>query len=352
MKNLTAKDKNLTDNDLYKSRKKRSIVILFSMLIFLMLFMMACLCIGKYSVSPSECLKVIFSFDKSSIKPMDMNVILGVRLPRILAAVFAGACLSLSGATYQSVFQNPLVSPEFLGVSSGACIGAATAILFAFNAAGIQAMAFAGGIIAVLLTLSIPKLIRSTSNIMLVLSGIIVSGAMTSILGFIKYIADPETELASITYWQMGSFAYVDMGSVISVLPISLITAAILICLSWRIDILSLGDKEARALGINVSRMQAVSVICATVLTAGAICIAGTIGWVGLVIPHFARMIVGAGNRILFPAACLIGGIFLLVVDTATRIIGPSEMPVSILTGIIGAPFYAWLLYHQRNSLR
>jgi len=283
---------------------------------------------------------------------MDENVIFDVRLPRILAATVVGASLALSGAVYQGIFKNPLVSPEFLGVSSGACIGAAVAILLSFAATGIQVSAFAGGMIAVSLTMLIPRILRSSSNIMLVLAGIIVSGAMASILGFIKYIADPQTQLAAITYWQLGSFAYVNMGNLLGILPLTVAAGAVMLVMSWWINVLSLGETEARTLGVNVALMRGVCIVCSTVLTAGAVCISGTIGWVGLVIPHLGRMIAGSDNRRLLPACCFIGAIFLLAVDTVTRIIGPAEMPISILTGIIGAPFYAWLLYRQRMNLR
>lgn len=313
-------------------------IIFFAVLLCLMAL---CLGVGKYSLN-------IFG----EMSDMDINMLLGVRLPRVLAAVFVGAALSLAGAVYQGVFKNPLVSPEFLGISTGACVGAAVAILMSFSAIFIQAFAFLGGISAVTLTLLIPKALKSSSNIMLVLAGIIVGGAMSSVLGFIKYIADPETQLASITYWQMGSFAYVDMNSLLYVLPFAVAAAFLILAMSWWVDILSLGENEAQMLGVSVGVMRGVFIVCATVLTASAVCIAGTIGWVGLVIPHLCRMIVGPANRVLLPSACFLGGIFLLTVDTATRLIGPAEMPISILTGIIGAPFYAWLLYRQRSRLR
>ena len=323
-------------------------IILFLILIILIL---VCLCAGKYSVSIMDCLKILTG-NGAAADPMDANIVLGVRLPRVLAAVITGGALALSGAAYQGIFKNPLVSPELLGVSSGACVGAAVTILFAFSAAAIQISAFTGGIIAVGLTVSIPKLIRSNSNLMLVLSGIIVSGAMSSVLGFIKYIADPDTQLAAITYWQMGSFAYIDMKSLLGIFPFIIAAAAVLIAVSWWINILSLGENEARSLGADVKLIRGICIVCATVLTAGTVCISGTIGWVGLVIPHLGRMLAGHDNIRLIPAAGLMGGIFLLLVDTVTRIIGPAEMPISILTGIIGAPFYAWLLYRQRNRLR
>lgn len=323
--------------------------------LLLLFCMLACLCVGKYSLSPAECLHILAGklfHLQETWQPMDEKLLLGVRLPRVMAAVVVGAALSLSGAVYQGIFKNPLVSPDFLGVSAGACIGAAAAILLSFSAGAIQMCAFAGGIGAVALTVLIPRVLRSDSNIMLVLSGIIVSGAMSSILGFIKYIADPETELAAITYWQLGSFAYVDAPALLGVLPLSLAAAAVLLAMSWWINILSLGGQEAKSLGANVTLLRGLCIVCATILTAGAVCISGTIGWIGLVIPHFGRMIIGSDNRGLLPAVCFIGAAFLLMVDTATRLIGPAEMPISILTGIIGAPFYAWLLYRQRMNLR
>lgn len=327
-------------------------IVLFVMLIILIL---VCMCVGKYSLTPAECINIIFgkiTGAEGSWDAMDEKLLMGVRLPRVMATVIVGVALALSGAVYQGIFKNPLVSPDFLGVSSGACIGAAVAILLSLSSALIQVCAFIGGIAAVTLTVMIPKAMKSNSNIMLVLAGIIVSGAMSSILGFIKYIADPETQLAAITYWQLGSFAYVDTPALLSILPLSIIAAVVLIAMAWWINILSMGEQEAQSLGANVGVLRGICIICATILTAGAVCISGTIGWVGLVIPHFGRMLVGSDNRSLLPAACLIGGIFLLLVDTVTRIIGPAEMPISILTGIIGAPFYAWLLYRQRMNIR
>ncbi len=312
--------------------RRRSINIL--LVVVLAALVIACLCVGKYSVSVPDCFRILTGGQGSS--PMDAKIVLGLRLPRVLATVVVGASLALSGAVYQGIFKNPLVSPDFLGVSAGACIGAALGILASFGGTLIQICAFAGGLIAVFLTLLIPKAVRSTSNIMLVLSGIIVSGAMSSVLGFIKYIADPETQLAAITYWQLGSFADARMIKVVSVLPLSVIAAAILIGMSFWIDVMSLGEREASALGANVPLMRGICIVCATILTAGAVCISGTIGWIGLVIPHFGRMLVGSSNKRLLPSACLLGAIFMLLVDTVTRIIGPAEMPVSILTGIIG----------------
>ena len=341
------------ETEAIKGRRKWQVNL--TLFVVLLALILACLCVGKYAIAPGECVRILLGRLFGAVpswEPMDEKLLMGVRFPRTMAAVIVGAALALSGAVYQGIFRNPLVSPDFLGVSSGACVGAAVAILLALPAMSVQVFAFFGGIIAVSLTVFIPRLLRSDSNIMLVLAGIIVSGAMTSILGFIKYIADPQTQLAAITYWQLGSFAYVDNRAVLSILPLSVASAVILIAMAWWINILSLGEQEARSLGANVSLLRGLCIVCSTVLTAGAVCVAGTIGWVGLVIPHFGRMVIGSDHRDLLPAACLIGGIFMLLVDTVTRIIGPAEMPVSILTGIIGAPVFAWLLYRQRTTLR
>ena len=321
----------------------------------LLVLMVWCICVGKYPVSPAESLRIIagkLTGRAADWDPMTENVVIGLRLPRVLAAVFCGGALAVSGAAYQGVFRNPLVSPDFLGVSAGACIGAATAILFSLGSAFIQLFAFAGGLAAVCLTLLIPRLLRSDSNIMLVLSGIIVGGLMSSIMGYIKYAADPETQLAAITFWTMGSFSYVKMNSLLPVLPVAALASALLMGVSWWVDVLSLGEEEAKNLGANVPRIRRIVIVSATLLTAGSVCISGTIGWIGLVVPHFGRMAVGPNNTRLIPTSFLMGAIFMLVVDTATRTIGLIEMPVSILTGIIGAPFYAWILYRQRMRLQ
>ena len=339
------------------TRIHRKLNTLYIDLIFLCLLLcgiVLAVCVGKYPVSPYESISILWRrlFGLPCQLPeMTQNVVMGLRVPRILASVIVGAALSMSGAAYQGIFKNPLVSPEFLGVSSGACIGAALAILFSLSTAFISVFAFVGGIFAVLLTVGIPSLIRNHSNIVLVLSGIIVGSALSSVFGFIKYIADPDTQLASITYWTMGSFSYIKLTDLLVILAIIIAPAIILVLLSWWIDVLSLGEDEARSLGANVKLVRGLAIVCSTLLTAGSVCIAGTIGWVGLIIPHFGRILVGPSNRRLIPLCGFLGGLFMLIVDTLTRTIGIEEMPVSILTGIIGAPFYAFLLYRQRRVL-
>ena len=336
------------------TKTKKSWPVQLLLLAVLLVCIVLAACVGKYPVSPGESLKIMLGAllrKTGSANEMTVNVVLGLRVPRILASVIVGGALSMSGAAYQGIFKNPLVSPDFLGVSSGACIGAAVAILLSLSATYISIFAFVFGIVAVLITVAIPAMMGNRTNVMLVLSGIIVGTAMSSILGFIKYIADPNTQLASITYWTMGSFSYITLADLFAVLPIIAIPGVILILMAWWIDVLSMGEDEARTLGARVGLIRGITIICATLLTAGSVCIAGTISWVGLIVPHFGRMAVGPSNRKLLPMCAFLGGLFMLAVDTLTRTIGTTEMPVSILTGVLGAPIFCWLLFRQRREL-
>lgn len=315
------------------------------------------LSIGQYKISFEHTIKILFSKIFPIREPWDFirtetGVIFTMRLPRTLAATLIGAALAVSGAAYQSLFKNPMVSPDILGVSSGACIGAAVAILMSANSFAIQLGAFCGGIIAVFLTVMIPRLIRNDSTLMLVLAGIIVGSMMSSVMSVIKFIADPETKLAEITYWTMGSFAGVTMKSLNYVLPGIIIPMIALLCMRYRLNILSLSDFEAKSLGINIRRTRGAVIIAATLLTACSVALAGTVGWVGLIIPHLARMIVGADNKKMLPVAMLMGATFMVIIDILCRTLTPLELKLGILTGIIGAPFYLFVLIKQRRTLR
>ena len=269
---------------------------------------------------------------------MAQNVILEVRLPRILGALLVGASLAVAGAAYQGIFRNPLVSPDLLGVSSGACIGAAAAILAGWGAFGVQGAAFAGGLGAVACTVTIPKLLKRDSTITLVLSGIIVGGFCGSILGLVKYLADPETQLPEIVYWQMGSLAKVDYGALASIAPVMVVSMTAVLVMRWRINVLSLGDHEAKALGVNLKVERGVVIFFATLLTASAVSLAGTIGWVGLVIPHLARFVVGPNASRSIPVACLMAAGFMLVVDTLARVSGIETVSYTHLVCIRDRP--------------
>lgn len=334
------------------NKNKKEIIIILSIILFLLIILT--LCVGKYPITIEKCLSIIFkaiTFRPQIEDEMSVNVVLKLRLPRILISIFVGAALSISGTCYQSIFKNPLVSPDFLGVSTGACIGAASAILLGLTRWHISLFAFIGGIVSVIITSLIPKLINNRSNIMLVLSGIIVGSLMSSILGFIKFIADPDSELASITYWTMGSFSYSSIEDVLPMFLITLVPTIVLFLMSWWIDVLSLGEDEAKTLGARTKMIKAIVITCSTILTSAAICFAGTIGWVGLIVPHVSRLLVGPTNSKLIPCSCFVGAIFMLLVDTITRTIGVVEMPVSIMTGIVGAPFFCWLLYKKKDEI-
>lgn len=314
------------------------------------------ICVGRYHVSVSDVLRIIgarlgIAGNAAAADKKAEGVVMTLRLPRTIGALLVGGALSLSGAAYQGVFKNPLVAPDLLGVSSGACVGAAAGILFNMNAFGIQALAFVMGIATVALTTLIPRLLKNTSMTMLVLSGVIVKGIMDSVMGIIKYLADPETQLASITYWLMGSLTKVLSSDLWAIGPIILAGAVIIILLRWRINILSLGDNEAKALGINIKLVRGIIILCATLMTACAVCLCGTIGWVGLVIPHLSRIVAGQDNVRSIPVSFLMGAVFMVLIDTLARVLTATEIPLSILTGIIGAPFYIMVLTGQRMKL-
>lgn len=313
------------------------------------------LCVGRYGHSPVETVKILLA----QILPIPQTwsdgaaiVVLKNRLPRVVAAILVGAALSISGTVYQGIFKNPLVSPDLLGVSSGASVGAASAILLGLGAGAIQLGALSGGLLAVFLTVTLPRFIKNQSTLILVLSGIIVQGFMNALMGLLKYVADPESELAEITYWQMGRICNTKMSDVLAVLPAMLMATAVLLLLRWQVNVLSMGDSEAEALGVNVKLIQGVAVFCSTVVTACSVCISGVVSWVGLIVPHMCRMVVGPDNRKAMPMSILMGASFMLVVDTLARTVSSSEIPLSIITGFLGAPLYAWLLYRQKVKVK
>ncbi len=321
-----------------------------SLFMLLILLFFVSLSIGRYSNSPIDAINAIRG-RLGTIPQTDIsmeNIIFYVRLPRIFAAIFVGAMLSISGAVYQGTFRNPLVSPDLLGVSSGASVGAAIAILLGFGMVQRQIFAFVGGILAVLLTTTIPKLFKNTSNMMLVLSGIIVGSFLNSLLAIMKFVAEEQTELASIVFWQMGSVSGVKAGELIAIGPVFIICTILLIALSWRINILSFGEVESKTLGMNIKKIRGIVIICASLITASAVSISGTIGWIGLVIPHLGRILVGPDHTKLLPVTVVSGSIFMLIIDTMARALTSMELPLSILTGFVGAPAYAYLLYKQK----
>lgn len=307
--------------------------------------------IGRYPVPVLDVVKIIVS----RVIPMKQNwplientVVLQIRLPRILAALLVGGSLAIAGASFQGMFRNPLVSPDILGVSAGASVGAAAAILLYEPNVMIQVWAFGFALIAVGLTYFISKQVKGNPTLSLILAGIAIESFLMAILSLFEYMANPENQLQSIIYWLMGSFNAVTMPELkIAAIPM-LSGITILLLIRWRINVAAMGEEEAMALGINTNQLRAVIIVCASVVTAAGVCIAGTIGWVGLVIPHIGRMIVGPNHKVLLPFAVLLGALYLLVIDDVVRTVWAVELPIGIFTSIIGAPFFLYLLRKGR----
>lgn len=281
----------------------------------------------------------------------ESNIILNARLPRIIGAVLIGASLSVSGLVFQNIFKNPLVSPNVLGVSSGSCVGAAIAILLGLNLFWIQFLSFSIGLLTVFFTLLIANIFKKESLLILILSGIIISAFMTSALGLIKYIADPDTQLQDIVYWQLGTFSKINLPQIIDVAPLMVAAILIIYIFRWRLNILSLDDKEALKLGVNIKIERLAMIILATLLTTISVSLTGIIGWIGLVIPHLSRVLVGLNNTKVVPVSIILGSIFLLVVDNLSRSVSAQEIPISIFTGFIGAPLFFWALLRKWDNV-
>ncbi len=311
------------------------------------------LLIGRYPLDATTVFVVILNklgFGSYSIEEMAASIVWDIRLPRALLGVLVGASLAVSGAAFQGVFRNPLVSSSILGVSSGAGFGAALAILLFNQTIMIYLFAFGFGILAVVLRYFIGKTYNTTPTVMLVLGGTIVSSVFSALISLVKYMADPYDQLPKITFWLMGSLASASYKDIM-IAGIPMVLGIIgLISIRWRINILSMGDKEARALGVNLGLLKGILIVSATLATAGAVCVSGVIGWVGLIIPHISRMLVGNDNRLLIPTSISIGACYLVMVDNISRSLTGSEIPLGILTAIIGAPFFVYLLKRKAGG--
>lgn len=306
------------------------------------------LCLGRYPLKISDLLTYIFT--GKSEDAMLSTVLINVRLPRVIGAVLVGGALSVAGTAYQGLFRNPMVSPDILGVSSGAGFGASIAIVFSLGVVGVQSMAFLGGIVAVTLALTVSKLIGKNHDriLMLVLSGMVTASIFNALVSLMKYLADSDSKLPDITFWLMGTLSRITMEEVKIVLPIVIAGIIPILLLGWRLNVLSCGEDEARALGINTTRVRLIVIACASLITASAVCVVGLIGWIGLIVPHFARFLVGPNHKVLLPAAFLSGSIFLLWVDNVARSATSLEIPIGILISLIGAPLF--LIFLKQSS--
>lgn len=310
------------------------------------------LCVGRYSVSLSDCLKILFGIGQLDVNHTARQVVLSLRLPRTVASALIGAALSVSGLAFQSTFQNKLASPDILGASSGACVGAALAILIGLKSVWVSLAAFIFGVGAVWLALRIPRWIRDQSTLALVLSGMIVSSLMNALVGVMKFVADPNRQLAEITYWIMGSIAGVQWGEILVAALFIVPTLTLLFMLRWRLNIMSQGEEIARTLGTPYRRIRWAVITCATLLTATSVSISGSVGWVGLAIPHCARFIVGEDHRYNLPTATLLGAGFMVLADLLARSCSMNEIPLSIVTCCIGTLLYLYLLVKRRAGIQ
>ena len=327
-------------------------LLLLISLVMLLAIMVICLTVGRYGLPANTIFTAVNPFASADLSAADATVLYQVRLPRMAGAALVGAALALAGVSYQGIFRNPLVSPGILGVSQGASVGAAGAILLGLTTLGVSVAALIGGILAVLLATSIPRLLHNDSTLMLVLSGVIIGGFGSALVGILKFVADPETELAAIVFWQMGSLSDVRTDSLAQCALLAVPAAALLLAMRWSINVISLGDQEAAALGVNLRRDRAVAILAATVLTAAAVCLAGTVSWVGLVVPHLCRLVVGPNNSRLLPLAVTFGASFMVVVDTLARSLSQMEVPLGVVTGMIGAPLFLLLLAVGKVKIR
>jgi iron complex transport system permease protein len=306
------------------------------------------LALGSFPLAPREVARVLWaalSGGDSGVGDNARAIVLEIRGPRIAAALCVGAALGAAGAAFQNVFRNPLVSPDILGVSSGCALGAVAGILAGLPAAAMQGLAFAGGLAAVMLVLAIGSLVRGHDRVLtLVLTGVVIGSLFGAGVAFAKTIADPYNQLPSITFWLLGSFGGVLPGDLVVAVPLMLVGIAPLVLLRWRIDVLALPDDEARALGVDVPKLRLVVIAAATLATSAAVAIAGVIGWVGLVVPHAARLLAGPAFARVLPLSAILGAGFLVVVDTVCRTASPGELPPGVVTALVGTPAFIALL--------
>jgi len=310
--------------------------------------------VGRYPVTLAELIEVLVSRlggREATASPAVENVVLLVRGPRVIAAALVGAALAVAGTAFQGIFRNPLVSPDILGASSGAALGAVLGIYFSLGVIGIEALAFAGGLVAVAAVYVIGSLLRSRDPILvLVLTGVVVGALLGAGVGLVKYLADPYNQLPAMTFWLLGSLAATTVSDLLPLAGAVAVGTVVLIALRWRLNVMSLPEDEARALGLATGPFRIAIVAAATLVTSASVATSGVVGWVGLVVPHLARALVGPDFPRLVPTAALLGGGYLLFIDTIARTAAPVEIPLGILTAVIGTPFFIWLLAGMQRT--
>ena len=305
------------------------------------------LLVGRYALSPGQLVHMLWtriSGGAADWPISDDKVVFAVRLPRVAAAALVGAALAVSGAAYQGMFRNPMVSPDILGASTGAGFGAAVAILLGAGYFGISAAAFCCGLLAVAAAWLVSRLSKANQAVALILAGMMISSLFSAGTSFVKLVADTQQQLPAITYWLMGSLSSIKDKDVLFLsIPVALGMIPLLV-LRWRMNLLTLGEEEAQSMGVNTRRLRGAVIVCATLLTSASVAVSGMIGWVGLVIPHFCRMLFGYDYRRLIPAGALFGAAFLLAVDDIARLVTTGELPLGILTAFVGAPLFLYLI--------
>ncbi len=336
-----------------KKKFSRRILIVILLISVPIIALFVSLFIGRYIVSPFTVFTVLFS----KIVPIEHTwpvstelIIMNVRLPRAIAALFVGASLAVSGSSFQGLFRNPLVDTYILGLASGAGFGAALGIVVFNDFTMVEILAFIFALVSMVASYTISKVYKTTSTITLALAGIIVGTFFSAFVSLLKYVADPLEKLPAVVFWLMGSLARVTWTDLIPLCPIMIVGISVLLLIRWRINVMSMGEEDAASLGVNTERLKLVIVLCCTLITSAAVCVCGIIGWVGLVIPHIARALVGPDHKALLPASISLGAVYILLVDDLARTLIPAEIPLGILTGLIGAPFFAYILKKRGAS--
>ena len=316
-------------------------------------FALFCTTLGRYPLGVDQVLQALGAFftgNMDSLENVVRSVVFNLRLPRIVLAIALGAGLACAGAAFQSLFSNPLATPDTLGVTSGACVGAVVAIMLSADMFTTQVIALVSGLASVALTVAISHRKGKTDIVMLVLSGVIVSAIFSAVISMLKYVADPNDKLPAITYWLMGSLSGQDFESLALGLPFIVVGIVIIFALRWRLNILTLSEDEARAAGVQVQHLRMLAIIASTMITASCVSMCGQVGWVGLLVPHCARMLCGNDNKLVVPFSIVFGALFMLAIDTVSRTMLASEIPVSVLTALIGAPIFIVLLRRTKGG--